>query len=73
MVIELLFLNGYGYFVWPAFVFTFGSLLYLYLSTKKELQKQEKIFFNEFKNLYSTKIEISKKKIYKAAWSNRSI
>ena len=39
MFIELLYLNGYGQFVWPAFFFTFISLFYLYASTKKELNK----------------------------------
>ena len=74
MVVELLFLNGYGQFVWPAFIFTFVSLLYLYTHTKKEFQNQEKIFFIEFKELQTSKIKISeKKRRYREAWSSRSI
>jgi len=42
-------LGDYGHFVWSAFIFTFISCLILYLMTKKELKKQEKFFFNEYK------------------------
>ena len=55
-------LEGYGQFVWPAFVFTFVSCFYLYLKTKREFQKQEKLFLNEFKQLQTIKIEIDKRK-----------
>ena len=48
---DLIYLGGYGQFVWPAFIFTFSSCFFLYLKTKWELQKQEKIYMNEFKKL----------------------
>ena len=67
-------LDGYGQFVWPAFVFTFVSCLYLYLKTKREFQKQEKIFLNEFKQLQIIKIEVAKsKEIKKKILSGSSI
>ena len=53
-------LGGYGQFVWPAFIFTFVSCLALYLKTKKELQKLEKMFFNDRKELEAEKIKIFK-------------
>ena len=59
---ELFILDGYGQFVWSAFIFTFVSCLFLYLKTKKELQKQEKIFLREFKQLQTAKIKITKRK-----------
>lgn len=62
MNIELLILNGYGQFVWPAFIFTFVSCFLLYLKTKKELKKQEKMFLIEFKQTSVTKIEVAKQK-----------
>ena len=62
MNMELFILDGYGQFVWPAFIFTFISCLFLYLKTKKELQKQEKIFLKEFKQLQTIKIKITKRK-----------
>ena len=55
-------LDGYGQFVWPAFIFTFVSCFYLYLKTKREFQKQEKLFLNEFKQLQTIKIEVDKRK-----------
>ena len=67
-------LDGYGQFVWPAFIFTFVSCLYLYLKTKREFQKQEKLFLNEFKQLQTIKIEVAKsKEIKKKILSGSSI
>ena len=62
MNMELFILDGYGQFVWPAFIFTFVSCLFLYIKTKKEFQKQEKIFLSEFKQLQNAKIEVDKRK-----------
>jgi len=59
---ELFILDGYGQFVWPAFIFTFVTCASLYLKTKKELQKQEKIFLEEFKQLQTIKVEAVKRK-----------
>ena len=60
MNLDFFVLGGYGQFVWPAFMFTFLSCLTLYLKTKKELQKQEKIFLSEFKQSENIKIESGK-------------
>jgi len=74
MNLEIFLLNGYGYFVWPAFVFTFLSCLFLYLQTKKELKKQEKIFSDHFKASEIIKIEVAKKKEFeKKALSSEPI
>ena len=62
MNMELFILDGYGQFVWPAFIFTIVSCLSLYLKTKKEFQKQEKVYLKEFKQLQTKKIEVDKKK-----------
>ena len=62
MNLELINLNGYGIFVWPAFIFTFAICFTLYLKTKKEFKKQEKIFSIEFKVTEATKIEETKEK-----------
>ena len=62
MAIKLLILGGYGQFVWPAFIFTFTSCLYLYLKTRTELKKKEKIFLDEFKQLNSEKNKAAKRK-----------
>ena len=62
MNLEILILGGYGQFVWPAFIFTFVSCFSLYVKTKKEFQKQEKIFLREFKQMQTEKIETIKEK-----------
>ena len=62
MNLELLILGGYGQFVWPAFIFTFVSCFVLYVKTKKEFQKQEKMFLKEFKQIQTEKIETTKEK-----------
>ena len=62
MNLEFLILGGYGQFVWPAFIFTFVSCFALYIKTKKEFQKQEKMFLKEFKQIQTIKIETAKEK-----------
>ena len=62
MDLDFLFLNGYGQFVWPAFIFTFLICFYLYLKTKKELQKQEKLFLKEFEQSQTVKILVNSQK-----------
>jgi len=62
MNMEFLVLDGYGIFVWPAFIFAFLSCFLLYLKTKKEFKKQEKMFLIEFKQIPVKKNEVSKQK-----------
>ena len=62
MNIEFLVLGGYGSFVWPAFIFAFVSCFLLYIKTKKEFKKQEKMFLIEFKQIPVRKIEVAEQK-----------
>ena len=62
MNLELLTFNGYGLFIWPAFIFTFASCLILFVKTKKQLIKQEERFLKEYKYTYKEKIKSPKKK-----------
>ena len=55
-------MNGYGQFVWTAFAFSFVSCLYLYLKTRIEFKKQEKIYLLEFGSFEIKKIEFNKRK-----------
>ena len=74
MDMQFLFLGGYGLYVWPAFIFTFIVCFTLYLKTKKELQRQEKIFFKEFEQVQKIKIEVGKKEEnIKEAFTSSSI
>ena len=62
MNLEFLVLGEYGQFVWPAYIFTFVSCIAIYVKTKKEFQKQEKMFLKEFKQIQTEKIETTKNK-----------
>ena len=62
MNLELLILGGYGQYVWPAFIFSFVSCFVLFIKTRKEFQKQEKMFVKEFKQMPTEKIATVKKK-----------
>ena len=74
MNLEFFILGGYGQFVWPSFVFTFASCLILYVKTKTELQKQEKMFLNEYKEAHISRIKtVERKEITKEALSGTSI
>ena len=59
---ELLTMNGYGKFVWSAFIFTFVSCLYLYLKIRIEFKQQEKIYLLKFKKAEVRKIQFDKRK-----------
>tara|TARA_B100001123_G_C14421267_1_gene674788 strand:- start:120 stop:344 length:225 start_codon:yes stop_codon:yes gene_type:complete len=74
MNLEIFILNGYGQYVWPAFLFSFLLCTYLYFKTKKELKEQEKIFLREFNQFQTVKIErVKTRKVSKEAFSNNSI
>ena len=62
MYVELLIMNGYGQFVWPAFIFSLASCFYLYVEARSELKQQERIFFLEFRETQAKKIEFIKGK-----------
>jgi hypothetical protein len=48
MNLDILILDNYNLFVWPAFIFVFTICSYFYFKTKTILQKQEKLFLKEF-------------------------
>ena len=62
MLMELFTMNGYGQFVWSAFIFTFASCLYLYLKIRIEFKQQEKIYLLKFKKAEVIKIQFDKRK-----------
>ena len=41
MINEIISMNGYGVYVWPAFSFTLISFMSLYLITKAQLLKEK--------------------------------
>tara|TARA_B110000263_G_C14985107_1_gene363326 strand:+ start:194 stop:418 length:225 start_codon:yes stop_codon:yes gene_type:complete len=74
MDLKFLILGGYGQFVWPAFIFTFVSCFILFVKTKKEFQKQEEIFLQEYGQLKIQKVKtVQKEEIATVALSDSSI
>ena len=74
MNLEIFTFGAYGLFVWPAFIFTFVSLLILYLKTKKALKKQEQLFFIKYKQAYTSRSKSFKEqKITKEVLSGSAI
>ncbi len=61
MINEILFMNGYGIYVWSSFIFTLSCFGILYLVVKIQLVKEQKKFETKFENLASEKIQLAKK------------
>ena len=51
MIQNLIFMNGYGVFVWLSFLITFLVCLIVYIKTLKTLRKYEKEFAKEIEEL----------------------
>jgi heme exporter protein D len=74
MINEILFMNGYGAYVWSSFVFTLSSFFILYSVIKLQLIKEQKKFDTKFKNLSSEKVELAKKQeTYRELLPNTSV
>ena len=61
MIYEIISMNGYGLYVWSAFIFTLICFAALYSVIKIQLLKEEKKFKFRFTNLAAEKIESAKK------------
>ena len=74
MINEILFMNGYGLYVWSSFLFTFLSFLSLYMIVKTQYIKEKNKFIAKFGNLNSERAAIAKSQaINKEILSNTSI
>ncbi len=74
MINNLIFMNGYGVFVWSSFALTFLVCAIGYYKTRKTLKKYEKEFANEINDLSSErkKIVIENSKIASQVLSSSS-
>ena len=74
MINEILFMNGYGAYVWSSFIFTLSGFFILYSVIKLQLIKEQKKFDAKYENLSSEKVELAKKqKTYRELLPNTSI
>ena len=60
MINELLFMNGYGLYVWSAFAFTFLSFVSLYVVIKIQYTKEKNKFIAKFGTLNSERAAFAK-------------
>ena len=73
MINELLLMNGYGLYVWSAFIFTLLSFVSLYVVTKIQYAKETKKFITKFGTLNSERAAFAKtQRINKEILSNVS-
>ena len=73
MITELLFMNGYGLYVWSAFVFTLLSFATLYIVTKIQYNKEKEKFISKFGTLNPERAAFAKSQsINKEILSNTS-
>lgn len=60
MNLEFFLYNGFGQFIWPAFIFTFSSCLILYVKTYRDFKVYEKLYLTEFEKKPLAKIKYTK-------------
>ncbi len=59
MITDLVFMNGYGVYVWSAFAFTLISFLSLYFIISLQLKKEQKRFEENFSTLSEEKYNVA--------------
>ena len=60
MINQLFLMDGYGVYVWSAFIFTIFCFISLYLITKFQLTREQNKFTRKFISLTQAKIELAK-------------
>ena len=60
MINEILVMNGYGLYVWSAFIFTLISFASLYFVTKTQYVKERNKFIVKFGTLNSERVSLAK-------------
>ena len=61
MIQDVLYMNGYGLYVWSSFVFTLSCFWILHSVIKFQLVKEQKKFKTRFESLELEKVEKAKK------------
>ena len=60
MINEIIFMNGYGLYVWSAFAFTLLSFVTLYVVIKIQYTKEKNKFIAKFGTLNSERAALAK-------------
>ena len=73
MINEIIFMNGYGLYVWSAFIFTLLSFTSLYFVIKYQYSKEKNKFISKFGKLNSERAAFAiSQRINKEILSNSS-
>ena len=59
MINEIIFMKGYGFYVWSAFSFTLISFATLYILIKTNLVKEQNKFTSKFGLLNKEKVKVA--------------
>ena len=59
MINEIIFMKGYGFYVWSAFSFTLINFLTLYIIIKTNLVKEQNKFTTKFGLLDEEKVKVA--------------
>ncbi len=60
MINELIYMNGYGLYVWSAFSFTLSSFIALYAITKIQYIKEKNKFISKYGTLNNQNAKIAR-------------
>ena len=63
MINEILFMNGYGLYVWSSFIFTLLSFASLYFVIKTQYVKEKNKFIAKFGTLNSERAAFAKSQV----------
>ena len=63
MINEILYMSGYGFYVWSAFIFTFICFMSLYVIIKIQYTKEKNKFIAKFGTLNSEKASFAKSQV----------
>ena len=61
MNLDLLIMNGYGFYVWTAFAFTLFNFLILYKVTSRQLIREKAKFARKYESLNSDQVILAHK------------
>ena len=61
MIYDILNMNGYGFYVWGAFLFTMFNFTILYFVVKAQLTREKKKFNKKFAELSFKKTKLASK------------
>ena len=61
MNLDLIIMNGYGFYVWSAFAFTLFNFLILYKVTSRQLVKEKAKFARKYESLNSDQVTLAHK------------